>query len=166
MPTKIRVKINTTKDILEARNTSIEDLQGRMQCLITYLGKKYLSILPINIVTSQEIDLIIRLSNIFRKLHSYEGFERHIKLYNKKELHSHMFVSAVASHFCDIIDKLVLEPVTPPNEGNGKRLHTHCHTRPRTCGFRPLSRNRSCPHYVTRSRGHSVSLSLRCRPTY
>jgi len=136
VPTKVQIQIKTSQDILINRNTSIENLKERIQFLGTCLGKKYLNILPVNIAAPQEIDFIIYLSNIFRKLHANEGFKRHMKLYNKKELHAHMFVSATSSYICDFIDKLILEPITPPEEGNpdielndkGNRIYIECKT--------------------------------------
>ncbi len=135
MDKTIRFQINTSQSILAERNTSIGDLQTRIQFLLNCLGKKYLDIFPTLIKSPQEIDLIISVSNKFGKIHECEGFKRHVQLYNSKELHSHLFVATISSYLCDI-GELCLEPNTPSAEGNpdielnskGSKIYFECKT--------------------------------------
>jgi len=131
----IRFQINTSQDILLGRNTSIDDLQTRIQFLLDCLGEKYVDIFPTLINSSQDIDLIISVSNKFKNIHKCEGFKRHIQLYNTRELYSHLFVATISNCFRDV-GILCLEPITPSTEGNpdielnigGSKIYIECKT--------------------------------------
>ncbi len=117
MKIPVNFQIKTPQEILTQRNTSADDLKVRTQFLLKCLKKRYLDFFPTKIQYPQEIDRIISWSDRFKKLHECEGFDRHIKVYNNKDLYSQVFVTTVASIFHDFVE-LSLEPITPPNEGN------------------------------------------------
>jgi len=97
-------------DILKSTGVSFEELKHQFIELKSILGNRFGYIVPQNISGVPELYQLIRLNQQLQKLKQFEGFERHIKTYTKKQFQSSYFVTAIASYLSDKVDNIVLEP--------------------------------------------------------
>ena len=113
---KMSFKINTTQEFLNERGISFDDIKEDITFLSSIFGTKYFDLFPNEIATS-DIDYISYCSNILRSIRDCEGFKEHIKEYNQKNKHAHLYSARVARFFLQRGFKVTLEPDMGKKDG-------------------------------------------------
>ena len=103
---------------LQMRGVTPDGLKYYMEFLQRVFKNRFLELVPVNIPDTESLDHILILYKHLSGLQDTIGFEKHIAEYNKKRLHSTLFVSRLALFLKDKVDKLELEPITSENDGN------------------------------------------------
>ena len=106
-------------EIMKSLNLSIEQLQSCLAYLGDIFGARLQYVVPDRINDLPTLQWIIRLSESIKKLEGFEGFEKHINTYTKKQVQSSYFVTVIASYLADEgVDRIVFDP---PVIATGKR---------------------------------------------
>ena len=100
------------------RGVTFDGVKYYMDFLSGILKKRFLELVPTNIIDVQSLDRILTLYEVLSGLKNVSGFERHASEYNKSRFLSTLFVSRLALYLKDKVDDIELEPITPEEEGN------------------------------------------------
>lgn len=112
----ININIKTTKEFLESSETTLDKVKEDANFLLSIFQKKYLDLFPDEIL-SNDINRIQRTANTLQRIKSFEGFDRHIKEYNKANMNAHLFTAQVAYYLSQNGYKITLEPLMEDNTG-------------------------------------------------
>lgn len=113
---KIRVSIKTTDEHLKSLGMFMPDIQKEVQCLVEYFGTKYSRMFPFDIKYN-DIDRIIFVVRVLKKIEKCDGFKRHLKQYDKNNIQDHLFTAQVSGWFLDKGYEVTLEPELKSPEG-------------------------------------------------
>ncbi len=105
----VNVTISTSKEYLNNLGLSLKDVKCEVEYLSKCFGKKYPRMFPVNIYT-QDIDRILYVSKILKKIENCDGFKRHLREYNKNNIKDHLFTAKTAGWLLNLGYKLELEP--------------------------------------------------------
>lgn len=98
-------------EIMKSLNLGIEQLQRCLAHLGDVFGARLQYIVPDRISDLPALQWIVRLSESVKKLEGFEGFEKHINTYTRRQVRSSYFVTVVASYLSDKgVDGIVFDP--------------------------------------------------------
>lgn len=112
------IKISCNVEALQMRGVTLDGVKHYMDFLSGVLKKRFLELVPTNIIDIQSLDRILTLYEVLSRLKDVSGFERHASEYNKSRFLSTLFVSRLALFLKDKVDEIELEPITTEEEGN------------------------------------------------
>lgn len=112
------IKISCNLEALQMRGVTLDGVKHYMDFLSGVLKKRFLELVPTNIIDVQSLDRILTLYEVLSELKDVSGFERHAGEYNKTRFLSTLFVSRLALFLKDKVDDIELEPNTNEEEGN------------------------------------------------
>lgn len=113
---RVPFKINTTKEFLDERGITIENIKDNLKFLSSIFGLNYLRLFPLEISTN-DIDYVYYCSEILRSIQECDGFKRHIKEYNSKNIGAHLYTARVAKFLLYRGYNIILEPDMGKNDG-------------------------------------------------
>ena len=102
--------ILVSPEILKSTNISVEELRDNLTELKSILDTSFDLVVPRTINDTLTLWHLIDLSQRFQKLKQWDGFDRHIRTYTRRQLQSSYFVTVIASYLTDKVDSIVLEP--------------------------------------------------------
>ncbi len=100
------------------RGVTLDGVKHYMGFLSGILKKRFIELVPTNIIDTQSLDRILTLYEALSGLKDISGFDRHASEYNKSRFLSTLFVSRLALFLKDKVDEIELEPITAEEEGN------------------------------------------------
>ena len=112
------ITISCNLEALQMRGVTLEGVKHYMDFLSGVLKKRFIELVPTNIIDVQSLDRILTLYEVLSGLEGVSGFERHASEYNKSRFLSTLFVSRLALFLKDIVDEIELEPITSKEDGN------------------------------------------------
>lgn len=113
---KIGVKIRTTEEHLEQIGFSIEGVRAEVEYLTKCFRSKFTGFFGQEF-RSQDIDKVIFVSNILKKIENCSGFRRHLDQYSKTSFSDHLFTARVAAWLLDRGYNVEMEPELISPEG-------------------------------------------------
>lgn len=112
------IKISCNLEALQMRGVTLDGVKHYFDFLSSVLKKRFLELVPTNIINVQSLDRILTLYEVLSGLEEVSGFERHASEYNKSRFLSTLFVSRLALFLKDKVDEIELEPITTKDDGN------------------------------------------------
>ena len=105
-----RSDIVVSTEVLKSTNISLEQLQLHLIELKRILGTNFDLVIPRKIDGVPILYWVIGLSQRLQSLKKCDGFEKHVRMYTKRQLQSSYFVTVIASYLLDKVDNIILEP--------------------------------------------------------
>ena len=104
-------RVGVSAEILKSAKISFDQFQQLITELKLVLGKKFGQLIPEIITDLTLLQWMIDFNRCLQKLKNCEGFKRHIREYNQKQIQSNYLVAIIASYLLDKnVGNIVLEP--------------------------------------------------------
>jgi hypothetical protein len=113
---RVSFNINTTKEFLDEKGITIENVKDNLKFLSSIFGLNYLKLFPLEISTN-DIEYVYYCSEILRSIQECDGFNRHIKEYNSNNIGAHLYTARVAKFLLNRGYKIILEPDMGKKDG-------------------------------------------------
>lgn len=107
---EVTVKVRFSEDDLKRIGVSYEQVRAATQDLLDMFGKKYVRIFS-TLVNSNGLDRLMNIHKILNEVRYFEGFDRHIRLYDKNNIDDHLLTAQMASWLQSLGKSVELEPV-------------------------------------------------------
>ncbi len=108
----IKVKINLQFPDLSRLGIVPDDLIKILESLVEMFSCKYERMFPSKI-SDKDVDRIVRIHNVLNEIKFFQGFSRHLRLYDKNTIEDHLLSAQAAAWLTKLGNVVELEPPTP-----------------------------------------------------